>query len=219
MRWFGVRYVEEDGRLKIVSPPDPQARYAELCRVAYQAARAVDPEITVVGLNSTSTGQPKPGPDGYMDGKTWTAGVLKAGGLDWCDAGSYHNYDGDANGFPGDAVSRGVVNAVGPNDLFPRIAKPVWMTEGSSSVGGRLRFGLYRHTLPYANPEDPALLAESVLRYDLSMLANGVDKVFLYSMGDIEQGMPGTYRSGVTLDGSAHQRLWAGGLWLGTWMV
>jgi hypothetical protein len=139
-----------------------------------------------------------------VDGKTWSAGFLKAGGLQWSDVVSFHTYHADANGFPGDAATRAVLTAVGPNDKFPRIQKPVWMSEGASTVGGRIRFGLYKHTLPYQNPEDVPGLAESVLRYDLSMLANGVDKIFLYSMGDFEQGTQGTYRSGVTLDGSAH---------------
>lgn len=204
VRWFGVKYVEEDGRRKIVAPPDAAARYAQMCRTAFEAAKAVDPAIAVVGLNSTSTEQGRPGPDGIVDGKTWSADVIKAGGLEWCDAASFHTYHADANGFPGDAATRAVLTAVGPNDRFPRIAKPVWMSEGSSTVGGRIRFGLYKHAIPYRNPEDVPALAESVLRYDLSMLANGVEKIFLYTMGDIEQGTPGSYRSGVTMDGSAH---------------
>ncbi len=204
VKWFGVKYVEEDGRRRIVSPPDAEKRYAELCQAAFEAAKAVNPDITMVGLNSTSTTQSQPGPDGVVDGKTWSAGVLEADGLKWSDAVSFHTYHADANGFPGDAASAAVKTAVGPNDRFPRIDKPVWMTEGSSTVGGRLRFGLYKHTLPYRNPEDVPALAESVMRYDLSMLANGVDKIFLYSMGDFEQGSSGSYRSGVTLDGSAH---------------
>jgi hypothetical protein len=204
VKWFGEKYVEVDGRRKIVSPPDAEKRYAELCKTARVAARAVDPDITIIGLNTTSTDKPQPGPDGVVDGLTWSAGFIKAGGLNDSDAVSFHTYDADANGFPGDAATRAVEVAVGPNKVFPRIQKPVWMSEGSSTVGGRLRFGLYKHTIPYQNPEDVAELAESVVRYDLSMLANGVEKIFLYSMGDFEQGTPGSYRSGVTLDGSAH---------------
>ena len=203
VKWFGVGYVEEDGRRKIVTVPNPQQRYAELCKIAWQAAKEVDPSITIVGLNSTSS-EANPGPDGHMDGTSWTEGFLRAGGLRHSDVASFHHYSGDTNGFPGDTAARAVHTSVGPNDRFPRIDKTVWMTEGSSTVGGRLRFGLYKHTLPYNNAEDPATLAESVLRYDLSMLANGVRKIFLYSMGDFEQGTAGSYRSGVTLDGSAH---------------
>ena len=204
VKWFGVAYVEEDGRRKIVAPRDAAKRYTELCKAAFEAAKKVDPAITIVGLNSTSTEKSVPGPDGVVDGTTWSADVIKAGGLQWCDVASFHTYHADANAFPGDAATRAVQTAVGPNAKFPRIQKPVWMSEGASTVGGRLRFGLYKHTLPYHNPEDVLQLAESVLRYDLSMLANGVEKIFLYSMGDFEQGAAGTYRSGVTLDGSAH---------------
>jgi hypothetical protein len=79
------------------------------------------------------------------------------------------------------------------------------MSEGSSTVSGLVRYGLYRHALPYRNGEDLLRLTESVLRYDVAMLANGVEKIFLYSMGDIDsQGSPGSFRTLVNSDGSLH---------------
>jgi len=40
---------------------------------------------------------------------------------------------------------------------------------------------------------------------DVAMLANGVEKIFLYSMGDIDsQGSPGSFRTLVNSDGSLH---------------
>lgn len=204
VRWFGQRYVEVDGTLRIESPDNPQERYVELSRVAFDTLRAVDPAITVVGLNSTTTRESRQGPDGVTDGTSWTAGFLKAGGLKFLDVVSFHEYTADANGFPEDAVSRGVQVALGPNEKFQRILTPAWMTEGASTVGGRVRFGFYKHSLPYRNTEDIPALAESVLRYDVSMLANGVEKIFLYSMGDYIQGTPGSFRSAVTMDGAAH---------------
>ena len=79
------------------------------------------------------------------------------------------------------------------------------MSEGAPTVGGMIRHGLYRHALPYRNAEDPLRLTETVLRYDVAMLANGVSKIFLYSMGDIDfLGSHGSFRSLVATDGSRH---------------
>ncbi len=203
-RWFGVAFVDDNGRRRIVTPEHPQQRYVDLVRTAFEAVRTVDPEITVVGLNSTSTRESRPGPDGVIDGTNWTAGVLKAGGLKFSDVASFHDYTTDPNGFPDDAVTRGVKTALGPNEQFPRVDQTAWMTEGSSTVGGRVRFGMSKNSLPYRNTEDIPALTESVLRYDVSMIANGVQKVILYSMADYMQGTPGRFRSFVNMDGSSH---------------
>lgn len=204
VKWFGVGYVEEDGKRRIVTVPDPQEEYVRLMQTAFEATLEVDPAVTIVGVNTTSTAKSEPGPDGVMNGTDWTAGVLKSGGLEWCDVASYHEYTGDPNGFPDDAVSRGFSIALGPNEQFERVKLPAWMTEGASTVGGRIRYGLYKHSLPFTNTEDLRELTESVLRYDVSMLANGVEKIFLYSMGDFQQGTSGSFRSGVCSDGSPH---------------
>lgn len=204
VKWFGVGYVEADGVRRIVTVPNPQEEYVRMMQVAHTAAREVDPSLTIVGFNTTSTAKSELGPDGVMNGTEWTAGVLKAGGLKWSDVASYHEYTGDPNGFPDDAVTRGFRVALGPNEKFERVPLPAWMTEGASTVGGRIRYGLYKHSLPFSNTEDLLELAEGVLRYDLSMLVNGVEKIFLYSMGDFAQGTSGSFRALVCADGSPH---------------
>lgn len=206
VKWFGARYVEHEGRQKIATSEYPQKDYVALMRAAFEAAKAVDPGLTIVGFNTASNTESRPVPEGVFSGAEWTAGVLAAGGERYADAASFHHYTADLSGFPDDDVTRAVRNAFGPNaKLSRRPQLPLWMSEGSSTVGGIVRHGLYRHALPYRNAEDHLRLTESVLRYDVAMLANGVSKIFLYSMGDIDHlGSPGSYRSLVATDGSLH---------------
>jgi hypothetical protein len=206
VKWFGSHHVQHEGRRKIATSANPQKDYVALMRAAFETVRSVDPGITVVGVNTTSTTESRHVPEGVFGGAEWTAGVLAAGGKRYADAASFHHYTADLSGFPDDDLTRAVRNAVGPNALVPaRVDLPIWMTEGSSTVSGLVRHGLYRHALPYRNGEDALRLTESVLRYDVAMLANGVDKIFLYSMGDIDAlGSPGSYRTLVSTDGSLH---------------
>ncbi len=206
VKWFGTHYVEHEGRQKIATSETPQKDYVAMMRAAFEAARSVDPGITVIGFNTASNTESRHVPEGVFSGAEWTAGVLAAGGTRYADAASFHHYTAELSGFPDDDVTRAVRNAVGPNDQVPvRVELPIWMTEGSSTVSGLVRHGLYRHALPYRNGEDSVRLAESVLRYDVAMLANGVSKIFLYSMGDIDHlGSPGSFRSLVATDGSLH---------------
>ena len=205
VKWFGAAYTEEEGRQKIITSAQPQKDYTALMKAARDAAKAVDPELLIVGFNSTSNPTSRPVPEGVMSGSEWTAGVLASGGQRHADAASFHHYSAEPNGFPDDDGARATREAFGPNPRIPlRVKLPIWMSEGSSTVGGRIRHGLYKHSLPYTNGEDPIALAESVLRYDLALLAAGVSKIFLYSMGDQAPGSPGSFRAQVCSDGSLH---------------
>jgi hypothetical protein len=55
------------------------------------------------------------------------------------------------------------------------------MTEGSPLIY-RMGNGLYKHTLPFENRDEVLESADRIVRYQLSMLANGVSRIFLYSM-------------------------------------
>ncbi|GIX07583.1 MAG: hypothetical protein KatS3mg115_1986 [Candidatus Poribacteria bacterium] len=78
------------------------------------------------------------------------------------------------------------------------------MSEGSS-VAGRIGEGLYHYTLPYPSAENVQDTADRLCRFVISLLANGVQKVFLYSMHS-HFHFPGenAWRVLVTSDGMPH---------------
>jgi hypothetical protein len=159
--------------------PAPQRDYARLMQAAYRAAKAVDPNITIAGINTT-THDAEPG---FIEASQWTRGVIENGGLDACDVISYHQYMGSVSAFPGDEVEKGFHKGLDPIlQTLGKMPKPVWMTEGSSLYGTGKSQGFYRHTLSSPNTEDSTAVADKLCRYVVSMLSQGVEKVFLYSM-------------------------------------
>jgi hypothetical protein len=78
------------------SGPAPQRDYARLMQAAYGAAKAVDPGITIAGINTT-THEAEPG---FIEASQWTRGVVENGGLEACDVISYHHYMGSVSGIP-----------------------------------------------------------------------------------------------------------------------
>lgn len=178
--WWGVAYDQEKGgRAGYVTSQQPQADFARLMQVAYETAHGTIPQATVMGFNtttSTNTG------DGHFSGSDWTRGVLAANGLAYCDGIDYHCYTNGGVGYPGDTVESGLAVAVGPiREQLGTVPKPIWMTEGSPLIY-RMGNGLYNHVLPYPNRDDLMDSADRIARYTISMLANGVSRIFLYSM-------------------------------------
>jgi beta-glucosidase/6-phospho-beta-glucosidase/beta-galactosidase len=57
--------------------PAPQRDYARLMQAAYSAAKDVDPNVTIVGINTT-THEAEPG---FIDATQWTRGVTENRGL------------------------------------------------------------------------------------------------------------------------------------------
>ncbi len=157
---------------------DAKRDFAELCRGAYQTVKAVDPSIKVAGFNTTSGGV----------GKQWTAGVYAAGGMTSCDMIDFHLYTKNATCLNDDSVEQAYRDAVG--ELFTNVpnagGKPIYMSEGqggstgSSGVGCRMT-GLYKRCITWQPEEDVAGLAEKNCRYTVSLLAQKVAKVFLYT--------------------------------------
>lgn len=177
--WWGVGYDEsKPDQAGYITSEEPQKDFVRLMKTAFEAAKAVDPDITVLGVNSTSSG---PGSNN-LGGAEWTRGVVEAGGLDFCDAVCYHQYIGGKPGYAGDVVERGYQTAIGPIlERFGRLPKPVWMTEGSAgqdTVGP----GFYNHTLPCPNKEDVAETGDRLCRYVVALLGEGIARLFLYSM-------------------------------------
>lgn len=184
-----------------VTSANAPADYAALMKTAYKAVKAVDPDAIVCGFNSTTSAPA----DGAYGGSEWTRGVLDAGGLDACDTIGYHHYTASVDGYPGDSVQQGLWTAVGPvRDKPGPVPKPIWMTEGSPVMN--TGEGMYRYTLPYEPSENVLDTSDRLVRYLVSLLANGVEKVFLYSMhchGYFNDGS-GSFRALVTEEGYLH---------------
>jgi len=199
--WWAVDYDEtQKGREGYETSSSAQADFARLMATACKAVKAVDPNATVLGVNSTTH---SPGGRNF-GGSEWTRGVVEAGGLDHCDAIAYHDYTGAVRGYPGDDGEKGFETAVGPIiEKLGRCRRAVWMTEGSS-IGGIIGDGFYNHTLPYAPTEDVFDTSDRLCRYLVSLLGQGVRKIFLYSMHC--HGYFGTteYRVLLTPEGYLH---------------
>ena len=173
----------------------PAADYARLQRVAYAAAHEVYPKVTIVGFNTY----------GSEAGTKWTQGVMDGGGLDTCDAISYHHYESTMTGFPGDATEKAYRAAVEPIvEKLGRVPKPVWMSEGAP-LSGDVSNGFYRYTLPYENGNDNWRLADRLVRYVVTRRATGEKHAFLYTMhGHSTFGGPMDWSTLVTADGYLH---------------
>lgn len=200
--WWAVAHdPTKPGRDGYITSEHPQADFARLMKTAYENAKACDPTVTVLGFNTTTGG----GGGRNFGGSEWTRGVLDAGGLAHCDAICYHNYISGSSCYPDDVVERGFQTATGPiQEKLGALPKPVWMTEGSA---GRETMGpgFYNHTLPFPNTEDPFETGDRQCRQIVSLLAQGVQRVFVYSMHAQNYiGGKTQWRTIVTEEGQLH---------------
>ena len=173
----------------------PSADYARLQKVAYGAAHEVYPQVTIVGFNTY----------GAENGTKWTKDVLDFGGLETCDAISYHHYESTLTGFPGDATEKAYKAALGPIiDKLGKVPKPVWMSEGAP-LSGDVSNGFYRATLPYENGNDNWRIADRLVRYLVSRRASGETRAFLYTMhGQSTFGGAVDWSTLITAEGYLH---------------
>jgi hypothetical protein len=205
--WWGVAYDKtKPGTSGHITSEHPQADFAALMKAAYQAVKAVDPDAKVSGFNTTAG----------KNGAEWTRGVLDAGGLASCDLIDYHCYVDVPQGFPGSSVDQAHQDAIGYIvEKAGPLGKPVYMSEGQAGSNGSasgdtaISFaGLYKHTLPYASEEDSVEMADLTCKYILSLLANHVDKVFLYSAHCYRNlGAPSNFNVLLCGDGYPHPSL------------
>lgn len=171
---------------------DAEGRYATLVQTAYKAAKAVDKHLTVLGFNTTAGGE------------KWTRAMLAKDGLGNCDVICYHHYTAGFAGAPGDAIEEGWKQAIGPISGTGKLAKPVWMSEGSPTAGS-IGAGFCKHTLPYNDNEDLFDTSDRLCRYLVSLLGQNVQKIFLYSMHCHSYFGPRTeWRALVTEEGYLH---------------
>ncbi len=194
--WWAVRYDEDKGgRAGYITSEKPREDFARLQAVAYEASKAADEDAVVCGINTYA---------GATRGQHWTEGVVGAGGIEHCDVIAYHQYTNGPLGHPGDAVETGLNGTVKPIlDKYGKLPRPVWMTEGNPNPRG-LGEGFYNITLPYEPTEDVLGSSDRLVRYCVSMLANGVSKIFLYSMHTHTHFGGESWRVLVTPDGYLH---------------
>jgi len=171
---------------------DPQQDFAKLMHTAYRAAKSVDKELTILGFNTAAGNE------------LWTRAILDKDGLRNCDVACYHHYTSAFAGAPGDAIEEGWKQAIGPLAQAGKADKPVWMTEGSP-MAGSMGAGFYKHTLACPDNEDVFDTSDRLCRYIVSLLAQDVQKVFLYSMHCHSYiGQKNEWRALVTEEGYLH---------------
>ena len=151
--------------------------YAAFQKLTYDAVKAVDPSIRFVGLNSNA----------FTGGAKWSERVTAAGGLAACDVVDYHFYTGAmrAKRTSGDTVRTAFGTVM---ERHPNLdGRSVYMTEGSghnngSFTGPETVSGLYNVLVPWKpeTPDDWAVRAVRTVRFSLSMLAEGNERIFLY---------------------------------------
>ncbi len=202
--WWAVAYDPSRGwRGGYLTSKEPQKDFVKLMKTAYTTARSVNPEAKISGVNTTSN----PNTNSTMfSGREWSAGVVAAGGLAYCDMIDYHNYTSKLCGFPGDAVERAHEWALKPVwDKEGKGKHPIYMSEGQS-VLGQFNYGLYANILPFKHDENCRMIADRLCRYILSMLANHVQKFFLYSLHSYNLGFGERSKWAVLInnDGTGH---------------
>lgn len=168
-----------EGRWHYVMGNSAPEDFARLTAVASETAKQVDPELKIVGFNTTAGSHSS---SRNFAGNVWTQRVKNAGGLQSVDVVSYHQYAYECSGYPGDAMEKGYHTAVDVlRDADGRQPKPVWLTEGSA-VQGLTGKGFYYHGLPLPQQDNYWESSDRLCRYVIAALGAGSEKVFLYSM-------------------------------------
>jgi hypothetical protein len=193
--FWGIKLDPQPGRDELLRGDTPAQDYARLQKVAYDAAHEVLPEVTILGFNTCDS----------ETGTKWTKDVLDCGGIDTCDAVSYHHYETGLTGFPNDPVEMACRAVLGPIlAKLGRVPKPVWMSEGAP-LAGDVSNGFYRYTLPYENRNDNWRIADRLARYVITRKANREAHEFLYTMhGHSTFGGSVEWTTLVTAEGFLH---------------
>ena len=137
--------------------------YAELLRLAHDAAHRANPDALVVGVDTYP---------GYED--SWTRPVLRAARDNPFEALSFHDYN---DAFQGGPNARPLVNVESLRAQMKESGeeRPLWNTEGGPGPIGSF----------YA-PQTGGLSADLqpawIVRYDVTHMGAGVRRFFLYAM-------------------------------------
>lgn len=143
---------------------EPVKAYMQLVESAYTTVKSIAPEADVA-VDIT-----KP---------HWMREQTGEGLDEYSDALAVHTYVSGFHGYPGDGISAALSEQA---ELARKLGKPLWMTEGSSVYNSHYS-GFYHHTLAGTRKEtNPNKTAESLMRYQIACMREGVSKFFLYTM-------------------------------------
>lgn len=168
--WWSVDY--DTVTQQYIPPANEVQTFANFQSIVYQAVKDANPSAKVAGFNTHF----------FYGGENWTQGMIQNGATPYADAFAYHHYTSSNLGYPGDIVKTKMQQHV---NLFPGQQLPygAWMTEGSPTAE-LIGSGFYNYTLPRPSSESVILTSDRLGRYCLSLLTAGVEKFFLYSMGN-----------------------------------
>lgn len=137
--------------------------YGQLLNIAYEEAKKANPRANILGIDTF------PGRD-----DAWTIPALKASGHNPFDAFSFHDY---SDVLYGSSQPRAATMVTHFDELQRQFgaAKPQWMTEGGAASVGSMYAAETGGLSPAAQPA-------YIVRYDVSHLAAGTRRIFLYSV-------------------------------------
>jgi len=180
----------------------PEEDYIKIEKAAYEAAKEANPEVNIVGMHGTLGSK----------GEGWVEQMVKLGQGKYFDVASYHGYRiglGDDMLDPEKSyllqrMESQIFTPMREGGLDPDETE-IWMTEGKAS-DSKPDTGFLKLTLGLDEPDLDAaeLNGAALVNYHLSKFAAGVDKVFIYIMGDTNFWKPGTgiYWHVMTLPGN-----------------
>lgn len=183
--------------LGYLTSAQPARDYVRLMEAGYTAAKKAAPACRIVA--GATTGEAQTGP-------AWSAELTRAGAAKFLDAIDFQQSADGLTAFPGDAIEQGCKAALAPFQAGAKPAPSVIVTQGRAAAT-LLGTGMYRYTTP-GLPAEPVLETSNRLsRYLVSLLAQRVERVFLYSLHPCSTFLPNTEPAAcqlVTPDGALH---------------
>lgn len=158
--WF-IRSLKEDGSYQQASPED----FMVLSQRVRKAVDTVSPGVEVI-WNSGVNHSPE-----------FDRAIADLGAFDLIDSLSYHSYETNAGGFPGDKIQQIAGYTV---DLMKEYHgdMPVYNTEGGPG-GGHFHF-IYEHGPARETTDTEMRYSQYAVRSFVTMMAAGVDRFFIY---------------------------------------
>ena len=171
--FFFYQGVDQNGKPVVFD--DSASAYFALQKCAFETARFVAPEVRIAGYCSIAGGI----------GERWNRALTRLGANEFCDIVDFHLYSDRYTGYPGDIAECAVQELA--KTIPVKKNQRIYMSEGqgasksawNEAVGEYV--GMYFHSIPWANRDNNLELSELQCRYIVSLLAAGVDRIYLYS--------------------------------------